>query len=63
MSDVKNSEFDYIKNRIQKMKIDQLREIKRLIDCHFSSPVTERSLLSDEEVDFLATVLKVSGRN
>ncbi|APX09328.1 MULTISPECIES: hypothetical protein [Vibrio] len=58
MNSVERSEFNYIKQRINEMKPDQLNEIKGVIEFKRKSLLDDKPLISDEEMEFITIMFK-----
>ncbi|WP_061034421.1 MULTISPECIES: hypothetical protein [Vibrio] len=58
MNGLKNGEFQYIKQCINEMKPEQLREIKGFIEFRRKELVDEEPLISDEEMEFITIMFK-----
>ncbi|KIP76931.1 hypothetical protein SN11_11075 [Vibrio harveyi] len=58
MNGLKNGEFQHIKQCINEMKPEQLREIKGFIEFRRKELVDEEPLISDEEMEFITIMLK-----
>lgn len=58
MNSVEHSEFNYIKQRINEMRPDQLHEIKGVIEFKRKSLLDEKPLISDEEMEFITIMFK-----
>ncbi|WP_050920001.1 hypothetical protein [Vibrio campbellii] len=58
MNSVERSEFNYIKQRINEMKPDQLNEIKGVIEFKRKSLLDDKPLISDEEMEFITIIFK-----
>ncbi|WP_404970519.1 hypothetical protein [Vibrio campbellii] len=58
MNSVERSEFNYIKQRINEMRPDQLNEIKDVIEFKRKSLLDDKPLISDEEMEFITIMFK-----
>ncbi|GAB7224552.1 hypothetical protein VoSk93_37710 [Vibrio owensii] len=58
MNSVEHSEFNYIKQRINEMRPEQLHEIKGVIEFKRKSLLDEKPLISDEEMEFITIMFK-----
>ncbi|MGR2669279.1 hypothetical protein [Vibrio campbellii] len=58
MNSVERSEFNYIKQRINEMKPDQLNEIKGVIEFKRKSLLDDKPLISDEEMEFITIMFR-----
>lgn len=58
MNSVEHSEFNYIKQRINEMRPEQLHEIKSVIEFKRKSLLDEKPLISDEEMEFITIMFK-----
>ena len=58
MNSVEHSELNYIKQRINEMRPEQLHEIKGVIEFKRKSLLDEKPLISDEEMEFITIMFK-----
>ncbi|MHA2780218.1 hypothetical protein [Vibrio harveyi] len=58
MSGVEKREFNYIKQRINEMRPEQIREIKGVIEFKRKTLLDEKPLISDEEMEFITIMFK-----
>ena len=58
MSGVEQREFNYIKQRINEMRPEQIREIKGVIEFKRKTLLDEKPLISDEEMEFITIMFK-----
>ncbi len=58
MNGLENGELQYIKQRINEMKPEQLREIKSVIEFRRKALLDETPLISAEEMEFIDIMFK-----